>query len=148
MRASTSSAPAPPKPSSATRRSIATATPGSTGTRGLRPTVAALAVAIAMAGAASAQPMKSLPGVSYQVLASGPSTGPLALRGDTVSFKYVGRFPDGEVFSTSPQGGRQPLSFAVHDLIPGMSAALQLMRPGDHWKISVPSYLGYGQAGR
>jgi FKBP-type peptidyl-prolyl cis-trans isomerase len=101
-----------------------------------------------MAGAASAQPMKALPGISYQVLASGPVSGALALRSDTVSFKYVGRFADGEIFSASPKDGAEPMSFAVHDLIPGMSAALQLMRPGDHWRITVPAYLGYGSAGR
>ena len=108
----------------------------------------AIAATLALAYPAMAQAVKMLPGISYQVLASGPATGPLALRSDTVSFRYVGRFDDGEVFSTSPKDGAEPMSFAVHDLIPGMSAALQLMRPGDHWRITVPSYLGYGAAGR
>jgi FKBP-type peptidyl-prolyl cis-trans isomerase FklB len=29
-----------------------------------------------------------------------------------------------------------------------MSAALQLMRPGDRWRITLPSYLAYGRLGR
>ena len=106
------------------------------------------AAVLATATPAMAQRANSLPGISYQVLASGPAAGAHPLRSDTVSFRYVGRFADGEVFSSSPHDGAEPMSFAVHDLIPGMSAALQLMRPGDRWKITVPSYLGYGSAGR
>jgi FKBP-type peptidyl-prolyl cis-trans isomerase len=29
-----------------------------------------------------------------------------------------------------------------------MSAALQLMRPGDRWRITLPAYLAYGRLGR
>jgi FKBP-type peptidyl-prolyl cis-trans isomerase FklB len=32
----------------------------------------------------------------------------------------------------------------VKEVIPGMSAALQLMRPGDRWRITMPPYLAYG----
>jgi peptidylprolyl isomerase/FKBP-type peptidyl-prolyl cis-trans isomerase FklB len=32
-------------------------------------------------------------------------------------------------------------------LIPGWVEALQLMRPGDEWRIFVPSALGYGEEG-
>jgi FKBP-type peptidyl-prolyl cis-trans isomerase FklB len=32
----------------------------------------------------------------------------------------------------------------VKEVIPGMSAALQLMRVGDLWRITMPPYLAYG----
>ena len=58
--------------------------------------------------------------------------------------RYVGTLADGAVFSTSPQGGAGTATFEVKGVIPGMSAALQLMRPGDRWRIVIPSYLAYG----
>jgi FKBP-type peptidyl-prolyl cis-trans isomerase FklB len=58
--------------------------------------------------------------------------------------RYVGRLEGGEVFSTSPDDGRGTSSFGVREVIPGMSAALQLMRPGDRWRITMPPYLAYG----
>lgn len=86
----------------------------------------------------------SLPGIRYQVLAAGPAGGPHPTRADTVQMRYIGRLENGEVFSTSPQDGAGTSSFPVNALIPGMSAALQLMRPGDKWRITMPPYLAYG----
>jgi len=107
---------------------------------------AALAISAALAPAASAQPTAKvvLPGLSYQVLASGPGDGRHPTRADTVTMRYVGRLTDGEVFSTSPDDGKGLSTFAVGQLIPGMNAALQLMRPGDRWRIAMPPYLAYG----
>ena len=65
-------------------------------------------------------------------------------RADSVQMRYVGRLEDGQVFSTSPGDGRDIAAFAVGAVIPGMSAALQLMRVGDHWRITMPPYLAYG----
>ena len=89
-----------------------------------------------------------LPGIRYQVLASGPATGAHPQRGDTVSMRYVGRLSTSEIFSTSPDNGAEPADFKVNEVIPGMSAALQLMRPGDQWAITLPAYLAYGALGR
>ena len=86
----------------------------------------------------------SLPGISYQVLGAGPADGPHPTRADTVTMRYVGRLTDGEIFSTSPGDGTQVSTFPVGQLIPGMTAALQLMRPGDRWRITMPPYLAYG----
>jgi FKBP-type peptidyl-prolyl cis-trans isomerase FklB len=58
--------------------------------------------------------------------------------------RYIGRLEDGEIFSTSPGDGAGTSTFAVNGVIPGMSAALQLMRPGDHWRVTMPPYLAYG----
>jgi FKBP-type peptidyl-prolyl cis-trans isomerase FklB len=110
---------------------------------------AGLAMAMAAAGPSrSATENHALPGIAYQVLAKGPADGAPPLRGDQVSLRYVGRLADGEVFSASPRDGAEPMAFKVRELIPGMSAAVQLMRPGDRWRVSIPSYLAYGRLGR
>ena len=86
----------------------------------------------------------SLPGLRYQVLSAGPAEGAHPTRADSVAMRYVGRLEDGQVFSTSPGDGRDVATFAVKEVIPGMSAAVQLMRVGDHWKIRMAPYLAYG----
>ncbi len=62
--------------------------------------------------------------------------------------RYVGRLADGSIFSTSAHNGAEPSSFSVRTVIPGFSALVQLMRPGDRWRFTIPSYLGYGHQGR
>lgn len=112
----------------------------------LRIAFAAVAAA-ALAASAAAQPQPqtvTLPGIRYEVLASGPAAGPHPTRSDRVQMRYVGRLEGGEVFSTSPDDGKGISTFGVNQVIPGMSAALQLMRPGDHWRITMPPYLAYG----
>jgi FKBP-type peptidyl-prolyl cis-trans isomerase FklB len=89
-----------------------------------------------------------LPGVTYEVIRSGPAGGPHPTRADAVTMKYVGRLADGAVFSTSAENGAAASPFGVREVIPGMSAALQLMRPGDVWRITLPAYLAYGAPGR
>ena len=111
--------------------------------------IAGLALALALlAPAATAAAVRQMPGIAVEVLASGPASGVQPTRGDQVTMRYVGRLADGEVFSTSPQNGAEPMAFKVKEVIPGMSAALQLMRPGDRWRITLPSYLAYGRLGR
>ena len=89
-----------------------------------------------------------LPGIQYQVLRSGPANGPHPTRADTIDMRYVGRLTNGEVFSTSADNGAGTSSFAVQRVIPGFMAAIQLMRPGDLWRITIPPYLAYGAPGR
>lgn len=111
----------------------------------------ALLVSGALAPTAMAQgqgKVVTLPGIRYEVLASGPVSGRRPLRTDTVAMRYVGRLSTSEIFSTSPDNGEKPADFKVREVIPGMSAALQLMRPGDRWRITMPAYLGYGWTGR
>lgn len=98
---------------------------------------------LAGAGPVLAAPV-TLPGISYEVLGSGPADGPHPTRADTITMRYVGRLADGDVFSTSPGDGKEVSTFPVGQLIPGMTAALQLMRPGDRWRITMPPYLAYG----
>ena len=117
----------------------------------MRKTMAVLA-ALGALGALAAGPAlakaHTLPGISYEVLASGPVAGVAPTRGDQVMMRYVGRLADGAVFSASGGGGAEPTAFKVREVIPGMSAALQLMRPGDRWRITLPGYLAYGRLGR
>jgi FKBP-type peptidyl-prolyl cis-trans isomerase len=117
----------------------------------MRRLFASVITALSLAGAArAAEPADhagetvSLPGIRYQVLAAGAAGGAHPTRADTVQMRYVGRLENGEVFSTSPQDGKEASSFPVNAVIPGMSAALQLMRPGDRWRITMPPYLAYG----
>jgi FKBP-type peptidyl-prolyl cis-trans isomerase FklB len=112
-------------------------------TRRCEPALFALILAVIPA-ALSARPV-ILPGLRYEVLASGPGAGAHPTRADTVQMRYVGRLEaGGQVFSTSPDDGKGVSSFAVNQVIPGMSAALQLMRVGDRWRIVMPPYLAYG----
>jgi len=105
------------------------------------------APARAQAEAAPLRPV-ILPGIRYQVIAAGPANGAHPTREDTVEIRYVGRLSTSQIFSTSTEGGTKPSPFKVGEVIPGMSAALQLMRPGDHWRVIIPSYLAYGPQGR
>jgi len=109
-----------------------------------RLTVGLFALASVMEASVVRAQTTTLPGLSYEVLGSGPATGAHPTRADTVTMRYVGRLTDGQVFSTSPDDGKAVSTFPVQQLIPGMTAALQLMRPGDHWRITMPPYLAYG----
>lgn len=86
----------------------------------------------------------SLPGIRYEVLAAGSVGGAHPTRAEGVAMRYVGRLENGQVFSTSPGDGAEVSTFSVREVIPGMSAALQLMRPGDRWRVTMPAYLAYG----
>ena len=98
-------------------------------------------------GGVAAASVVDLPGLRYEVLRSGPP-GPRPLRSDDVMVRYVGRLADGSIFSTSASDGAAPSAFSVRTIIPGFSALVQLMRPGDRWRFTIPAYLGYGYQGR
>jgi len=89
-----------------------------------------------------------LPGLQYAVIRAGPADGLPPRRSDDVVVRYRGVLPDGRVFSTSPGEGKETVRFTLQKLIPGWIAALQLMRPGDVWRLYVPAYLAYGAAGK
>lgn len=85
-------------------------------------------------------------GLQYRVLTAGPADGVRPRLGDTVKVHYEGRLPDGTVFDSSLAEGT-PAVFTVGELVPGWNEALQLMRPGDEWELTVPPALGYGAEG-
>jgi peptidylprolyl isomerase/FKBP-type peptidyl-prolyl cis-trans isomerase FklB len=85
-------------------------------------------------------------GLQYKVVRSGPEGGYRPRPGDAVKVHYEGRLPSGEVFDSSYESGA-PAVFTVGQLVPGWNQALQLMKPGDEWLLTVPPNLGYGDEG-
>ena len=106
-----------------------------------------IATALLLLAAASTKPVV-LPGISYQVMHAGPVAGVHPTRADEVDVRYIGRLTNGDIFSASPDGGEGISTFAVQRVIPGFMAAVLLMRPGDHWRVTLPAYLAYGAPGR
>lgn len=84
-------------------------------------------------------------GLQYEVLKSGPASATPPHETDSVVTHYKGTLIDGTEFDSSYSG--QPATFPVNALIPGWTEALLLMRPGDKWKLYIPSNLAYGEQG-
>lgn len=85
-------------------------------------------------------------GLVYRIVRSGPADGLRPQLTDEVKVHYEGKFPDGKVFDSSYERGA-PAAMPLRGLIDGWQEALQLMRPGDEWILTVPSELGYGPEG-
>lgn len=83
-------------------------------------------------------------GVQYEVLNSGDGKQPSA--NDTVIVHYHGSLIDGTVFDSSVERGK-PASFPVNGVVPGFSTALQAMKEGDKWRVSIPADQAYGSRG-
>lgn len=83
-------------------------------------------------------------GLQYKVLKQGNGPSPKAT--DVVRTHYHGTFLNGKVFDSSVKRG-EPATFAVNEVIPGWTEALQLMKVGDKWQLFVPSKLAYGPDG-
>ena len=84
-------------------------------------------------------------GLQYQILAdgSGKSPGPT----DRVKVHYRGTLIDGTQFDSSYDRG-EPAVFGVNQVIRGWTEALQLMKEGAKWQLTIPADLAYGQAAR
>jgi len=78
-------------------------------------------------------------GLGLLILEEG--TGPAPIPGAEVTFHYIGRLKDGTEFQRS----EKPLTGRIGQLVPGMSAGLQLIRRGGRAIIYVPPALGYGK---
>ena len=85
-------------------------------------------------------------GMQYKVLKSGPGTGESPTVQDRVTIHYEGRLLDGTVFDSSIQRG-EPVTFALGQLVLGWQIAVPMMKPGDKWRIWLPSDLAYGDPG-
>ncbi len=83
-------------------------------------------------------------GLQYKVLTAGDGQIPGA--GDTVEVHYRGTLIDGTEFDSSYARGTT-VSFAVTQVIPGWTEALQLMPVGSKWQLVIPSELAYGAGG-
>lgn len=80
-------------------------------------------------------------GLQYKPLKQGQGASPKAT--DTVKAHYHGTFLDGTVFDSSEQR-KEPITLPVNGVIDGWSEALQMMKPGDRWKLWIPARLAYG----
>jgi len=83
-------------------------------------------------------------GLQYEVIRDGTGATPKST--DTVSAHYRGTFIDGQEFDSSYSRG-EPTSFPVTRVIAGWTEALQLMKVGAKWKLTIPYELAYGDRG-
>jgi len=84
-------------------------------------------------------------GLQYHVIVEGfgtESPGPDSV----VSVHYRGKLTDGFEFDSSYKRN-QPATFPVNGVIRGWTEALQLMKVGDKWELTIPPDLGYGSQG-
>ena len=114
--------------------------------RGPAPVPAAESASVLQKNAAQPGVVTLPSGLQYKVVRAGPADGYRPKPGDAVKVHYEGKLPDGTVFDSSYEAG-QPAVFTVGQLVPGWNQALQLMRPGDEWLLTVPPKLGYGDEG-
>jgi FKBP-type peptidyl-prolyl cis-trans isomerase len=82
-------------------------------------------------------------GLQYEVLREGE--GPMLTAGDRALLHYRGTLLDGTEFDGSYDG--DPVEFDVAGMIPGFSEGMQLMQPGGHYRLFIPSDLAYGPNG-
>lgn len=82
-------------------------------------------------------------GLQYEVLTAAEGEGEKPAATDTVRVHYHGTLTDGTVFDSSVERG-EPAQFPVNGVIKGWIEALQLMQPGDKWKLTIPADLAYG----
>ncbi len=82
--------------------------------------------------------------LQYEVVKEG--SGPNPTLEDTVRAHYSGTFLDGTEFDSSYKKN-EPIKFAVGQMIPGWKIIIPLMKAGSHWKVYIPSALGYGERG-
>lgn len=82
-------------------------------------------------------------GLQYEVLRAGD--GAMPTRDDVVRLHYRGTLIDGTEFDSSYGG--EPAEFPVGGLIAGFTEALLLMQEGSHFRVVIPSEIGYGPTG-
>jgi FKBP-type peptidyl-prolyl cis-trans isomerase len=82
-------------------------------------------------------------GLQYKILRNGYGEHPNST--DTVTVYYTGKLINGTIFDGTSPG--LPATFTVNKVIPGWAEALQLMRVGDHWILTIPAHLAYGVRG-
>jgi FKBP-type peptidyl-prolyl cis-trans isomerase FkpA len=83
-------------------------------------------------------------GLQYEALREGDGARPAGA--DRVSIHYRGTLIDGTEFDSSYERG-EPAVFGVGGVIGGFSEGLQLMTVGSHYRLVIPSDIGYGAQG-
>lgn len=100
--------------------------------------------AAAASATASSKVVTTQSGLQYEVISSGTGKSPTAT--DSVTVHYRGTLTDGTEFDSSYKR-EKPAVFPVNRVIPGWTEALQLMKEGDKWKLTIPPQLAYGERG-
>lgn len=85
-------------------------------------------------------------GLQYEVLSQGDAKGKQPAKSSTVRVNYEGKLLDGTVFDASAKHGG-PAQFRLDQVISGWTEGLQLMRPGDKYRFTIPANLAYGENG-
>jgi hypothetical protein len=85
-------------------------------------------------------------GLQYEVIKSGPQDGSHPEPSSKCVVNYRGQLLNGVEFDSSYKRNA-PATFSPSGVVPGFKEALLLMRPGDSWKVWLPSQLGYGSSG-
>lgn len=83
-------------------------------------------------------------GLQYVILKSGTGKQPTVT--DTVVCHYEGKLINGTVFDSSLKRN-EPLTIPVSKVVPGWTEALQRMKVGDKWLLTLPPNLAYGEQG-
>ncbi|MEC7565604.1 MAG: FKBP-type peptidyl-prolyl cis-trans isomerase [Planctomycetota bacterium] len=83
-------------------------------------------------------------GLQYRILKSGEGKTPGPT--DQVTTHYEGKLINGTIFDSSLKRN-MPATFGVNQVIKGWTEALQLMKEGDEWELTIPSGLAYGERG-
>lgn len=85
-------------------------------------------------------------GLQYKVMTAAAADAKSPTLDDTVKVHYHGTLTDGTVFDSSVDRG-EPVSFPVKGVIAGWTEALQLMKIGDKFELTIPSAIAYGERG-
>ena len=98
-----------------------------------------------MTDSTSSNTISTSSGLQYRILKEGSGIekpGPNSV----VTVHYRGKLTDGFEFDSSYKRS-QPAIFPVNGVIRGWTEALQLMKVGDKWELTIPPELGYGSQG-
>lgn len=79
------------------------------------------------------------------MLGSAVSSLRTSVRWGKVLCNYVAKLLDGTVFDSADSS---PVTLTPGELVKGWAEAMMLMRPGDVWRLWIPSSLGYGEHGK
>ena len=88
-----------------------------------------------------AEATKTSSGLAYKVLSKGTETSHPAAS-DKVLVHYTGWTTDGKMFDSSVTRNH-PISFGLNQVIPGWTEGVQLMSPGDKFRLWIPENLAY-----
>ncbi|MEP7255085.1 MAG: FKBP-type peptidyl-prolyl cis-trans isomerase [Ferruginibacter sp.] len=85
-------------------------------------------------------------GLQYEIIKSGDVNGKQPTLADSAVVHYIGTLIDGVEFDNSYKRG-QPYATLLTQVVQGWTEILQMMKPGDQWKVYVPSELAYDENG-